>query len=338
MRRFGIKRRCFTRPDISRELLENLYQKEKLSMPKIAKMLNTTYDTIWRKMRKYSIKVRSMSEAKMKYHKSSFSGNLIEKAYMLGLRAGDFSAARACKQITINTSSTHIAQLNMFKCTFEKYSKVDFYKVYIKTDCREAWHIYCRLDSSFEFLLKKPNRIPKWVLENERYFYSFLAGYADCEACWYLHKQKESKNFKSRFQIVSGDVTILRQINAKLLELGLRSRFRLAYKKEKGHENSFGKYNKDMYCLNINFQEDIRKLATILLSLSSHQEKIWKMKFILENINKGWMDVCQRLQEFKKFIDETNLNKTSKELRYLHYATKASDVSAQEILSPDCRQ
>lgn len=275
-----------------------------------------------------------MPEAKMKYHKSPFSGNLIEKAYMLGLRAGDISATKACKQITINTATTHLAQLHMFKCTFEKYSKVNLYKVSIKIDGRKAWNIYCRLDSSFKFLLKKPDKIPNWVLENERYFYSFLAGYSDCEACWYLHKQKESKNLKSRFQITSGDVIILSQINSKLLELGLRPRFRLADKK--GRENSFGKYNKDMYCLNVNFQEDIQKLATILLSFSLHQEKIWKMKFILENTNKSWEGVKDEIDRFKLNVERSTLKVLTKEPLCHRSGDSTEGVSVHEILSQGC--
>jgi predicted DNA-binding protein YlxM (UPF0122 family) len=45
MKRFNIPRRQFNRPDITKELLEDLYLNKKLSMPQIAKKLNSTYDT-----------------------------------------------------------------------------------------------------------------------------------------------------------------------------------------------------------------------------------------------------------------------------------------------------
>jgi hypothetical protein len=123
-----------------------------------------------------------MSEAKMKYYKRPFSGNPIEKAYLLGLRAGDISATKACKQISIMVGSTHLAQLEMFKKAFKNYSFINAQITRIK-DRRKAIAMYCRLDKSFSFLLKKPKRIPKWVLDDINCFYSFLAGYSNSEAC-----------------------------------------------------------------------------------------------------------------------------------------------------------
>lgn len=305
MKRFNIPRRCFNRLDITKELLEELYLKKKLPMPKIAKTLSTTYDTIWRKMRKYGIRVRSMSEAKMKYPKFPFSGDLKEKAYMLGLRAGDISANRACKQITVVTGTTHRAQLQMFRKVFEKYSFVNSFIVQRK-DGKRAWQIYCRLNNSFSFLLNKPNEIPKWILDNVNYFYAFLAGYADCEACWNIWKLKDCKKARARLQIISGDKKILEQITDKLKELKFKPRFRLAYKK--GYrKNSIYKYNKDMYCLNLHYQDEIRKLAKILLKFSKHGEKIWKMKFILENQGKNWIDVKTEIDKFKQWVKENKL-------------------------------
>jgi DNA-binding transcriptional regulator YiaG len=309
MKKFNIPRRYFNRPDITKEVLEELYLKKKLSMPKIAKMLHTTYDTIWKKMRKYGIKVRTMSEAKMKYPKKPFSGDLTEKAYMLGLRAGDISADRAGKQITVVTATTHQAQLEMFRNVFEKYSFVNSFITTMK-DGRKAWRIYCRLDNSFEFLLYKPNEIPKWILDDKNYFYAFLAGYADCEACWNIWKLKDCKKARTRFQITSGDKIILEQITNKLKEYHFKPRLRLAHKK--GYRKTYGKYNKDMYCLNLHYQKEIRRLVKILLKFSKHAEKIWKMRFILEKQNKNWEDVKYKINEFKQQIKETNLNKSPK--------------------------
>lgn len=320
MEKFNIQCRHnnMKRPDISKKLLEKLYLKKKLSMPKIAKLLNTTYDTIWRKVRKYGIKVRDMSEAKMKYTKLSFSGDFIEKAYMLGLRAGDISAARACKQITVLTGTTHLSQLQMFKDVFGKYSKISTFVTTIKSDGRKAWTIYCRLNKSFEFLLNKPKKIPKWILDNTHYFYAFLTGYADCEACWNIHKIKDNKKTRARFQITSGDKIVLSQIKNKLKELGFSPLFRLAHKK--GYRKTLGKYNLDIYCLNLNHQKDVLKLAKILLKYSKHKEKIWKMKFVLENLGRNWEETKDKLLDFKRVTNETIINKSSiKELPFLRH-------------------
>jgi predicted DNA-binding protein YlxM (UPF0122 family) len=55
MKRLGIPRR-HRRPDITKSLLEELYLKKKLSMYKIAYLLDTTYPTIWKKLKKFDIK------------------------------------------------------------------------------------------------------------------------------------------------------------------------------------------------------------------------------------------------------------------------------------------
>jgi hypothetical protein len=41
-----------------------------------------------------------------------------------------------------------------------------------------------------------------------------------------------------------------------------------------------------MYCLYVNSKEDVKKLAEVLLNFSHHLEKIWKMRFIAQNIGK----------------------------------------------------
>jgi len=318
MKRFGIRRRYFSREDITKGLLKKLYLKKKLSMPKIAKMLNTTYDVIWHRMRKHKIKVRTMSEAKMKYLKLPFSNSLVEKAYMLGLRSGDISATKACKQITVTTSTTHLAQLQMFKDTFRKYAPINTFITTIPFDGRKAWRVYCRLNNSFKFLLNKPKKIFQWILDNKNYFYAFLAGYADCEACWYIHKMKDSRFTRGRFQIASGDKTILNQIKNKLKEFKFNPLFRLSHKR--GYRKTLGKYNIDMYCLTMHYQTDVLKLAKILLKYSIHQEKIWKMKFIMENLGKPWDETKDKLLDFKRIVNESTLNKGFiKELPSLRY-------------------
>jgi len=311
------------RLDITKNLLEDLYVKKKLSMPKIAKILNTSYFTVWNKMRTYEIKARSMSEAKIKYPKITFSGNLVEKAYMLGIRAGDISTAQASKQITVITATTHKAQLKMFAEIFGKYSKIKTYVTTIKFDGRKAWRIYCRLNNSFYFLLNKPNKIPKWILNSINYFYAFLAGYADCEACWNIYKLKDCKKFRLKFQIISGDKIILTQIKNKLFKLKFTPILRLAHKK--GYMRTFGKYKKDMYRLNLNYQEDLIKLAKILLNLSHHEEKIWKMKFFLENKGKNWEDIKDKIDKFKGWLEYTNLNTSMQQSHFLLHANSILD-------------
>jgi hypothetical protein len=60
----------------------------------------------------------------IKYPKQPFSGDLKEKAYLIGLRAGDFSASIHRKLIRLETAAVKQAQIDMSKKVFEKYTRV----------------------------------------------------------------------------------------------------------------------------------------------------------------------------------------------------------------------
>jgi hypothetical protein len=270
-------------------------------MRKIAKTLNTTYNTIWKKMKKFNIKTRSPSEARMKYLKKQFSNDLQEKAYLIGLRCGDIHACRASNQIRVTTSTTHFAQIEMFRKVFEKYSKVNFYPAFNEKVGREIV-VYCFLNKSFNFLLNKPKRIPNWILRNKEYFFAFLSGYIDCEGYWQIYPRKTTGRTCARLRVATEDKTILNQLHKKLRLLGFNSRFRLT--RRKGFLATFGKARKDMYEISINSMRDVLELAKILLKFSSHWEKIWKMKFIIENYNKPYQEVKIRIYNFKRKVKE----------------------------------
>lgn len=292
------------RLDITNKVLIDLYLKKKLSIPKIAELLDASSLTIWRKIKKYRIELRPRLGRPIKYPKTPFSNDPIEKSYMLGLRTGDLYAKKSGKQIQLVTGSTHPAQFKMFQKTFEKYSRI-----YIRLNkIRRYWYIECLLDKSFKFLLKKLERIPYWILNNTTCFYAFLAGYSDCEASWSTWKPKGMNKFLAKYQLSTSDRDILYQIKIKLQNLGFMSSFGILRKKNQ--KTTLGKYNKDMYFVYLNRQKNIREIAKILLNYSKHEEKIWKMKFILQEMDKNCEDVKSKLDEFKRVVKETRLDQS----------------------------
>ena len=62
------------------------------------------------------------------YPKKPFSGNLKEKSYLLGLRAGDIHARKRYKRVIVETTSPRLAQMKMFKDAFKKYGTVIIYE------------------------------------------------------------------------------------------------------------------------------------------------------------------------------------------------------------------
>lgn len=288
---------------ISKEFLEELYLKKRLNTIQIAKMFDVSSTTINRKLIKYGIPIRSKSERMTKYPKKPFSGNLKEKAYMLGLRAGDINACNHFKLIRIQTCSSHPAQVQMINDVFGKYSHIGL-SIH-RSSCDKELAIYSDLHKSFDFLIEKPNKIPEWIINNDELFYCFLAGYMDCEGNWQIAKSNEN-DVRFMFRIRSYDKILLKQIKSQLEKLGLKINFFLD--KKEGSYTTFGKLKKDFYGIRIYQKTNIIKVINMLLPLTHHDEKIRKMKFILENKDRKWDEIKDKIvnlrNEIKKEVIE----------------------------------
>jgi len=273
---------------ITKEQLEDLYLKQRLSSLEIAEKLgNINSRTIRKKLKKFGIKTRTLSEALTKKFKRPFLNNLEEKAYFLGLRAGDFYAKWARKSVRVQTSTTHLAQIDLLKNSFKNYGETRIY--FMKNAAREPeWFIYIDLHPSFDFLIAKPKEIPNWILNNKKFFFQFLAAYMDCEGSWKFVKSHE-KHSRFIFKIRTGDAKILKQMKKILEKLNYHPC--LCLDREKKSKTNYGIYNQDMLDLTINFKREIISLIHKLFSLSKHSEKIRKMNFILKNQHKKWADI-----------------------------------------------
>ena len=268
LKQYGIETRSITKISIPKEELYNLYHLQKWPLSKIAKKFSCCVDPVFDRMKEYGILSRTMSEAKTIYPKQDFSGDLVEKAYLIGFRLGDLNVYRDYDSVCIQTSTTINEQVELLKEIFGKYSNVT-----AKNYNDGAFHIQVRLNKSFEFLLPKEDKIEDWILENNQCFIAFLAGYFDAEGNVQLHKNR------LRLRIRSCDKNILYSAHQKLQSLGIRSMFRLEllagiYK--------YKKLNKDFWCLSINRQEDIRRLTKFMLPHLKHTNKR-KNLILLEN-------------------------------------------------------
>jgi len=293
LKKFKIKRRPANqnKRDIPKKLLEDLYLNKRLSSLKIAEKLgNINPRTIRKKLKKFRIPTRSLSEAGTKKFKKPFSNDLNEKAYFLGLRTGDFYAKWVRKSIRVQTTTTHLAQIDLAKIAFKNYGKTCVYLTKNKSRSDE-WFVYVDLHPSFQFLLKKPSEIADWILKNKKYFFQFLAAYMDCEGTWKVQRNHQ-KHVRFIFKIRTGDLKILKQIKKKMEILGYHPYFYLDTKK--GTKGPGGPFNFDIFDLTLNRKEEIISLINKLLSLSKHSEKIRKMSFILENSNKEWSEAQKK--------------------------------------------
>ncbi len=314
LKKFNIERRPpnYYIVNIPREVLTDLYWNKNLKTQKIAEMFGIKHGrTILKKIRKLGIPSKTVSQASTKKFKVPFNNSPEEKAFLLGLRAGDFHAKKIHNCVRVQTSTAHSAQVTLMAKSFSKYGQIC--KYLSKNKSRETeWFIYADLDKSFSFMLNKPVEIPNWILNNDKLFLQFLAAYADCESCWKILKSHEDC-VRIIFSIASSDLNILKGIYEKMKILGYTPRVYLKDKKGTKHKDAFGYYTNDFYELVLYKRSEISDLISNLLPISKHSEKISKMEFILKHIGLKWGQIQNPLLLLKAEISSELLkNKLNK--------------------------
>ncbi|MBU2561392.1 MAG: hypothetical protein KKD17_03775 [Nanoarchaeota archaeon] len=301
LKKFNIPRRpaYLKKIHIPKEVLNDLYWNKGLKPREIAQKFGIKNErTVRKKLEKYGIKRKTVSEALTIKFKAPFSSDPAEKAYLLGLRAGDFHAKWARKSVRIQTTTTHQAQVELLGKSFEKYGEIRKYLSKNKARASE-WFIYVDLHPSFSFLLDKPEKIPSWVTSNDTYFYNFLAAYTDCELNWNITKSHKNL-WRACFRLRTGDRNILEQIKARLTTEGLCPLMSL--KTKQGTPSGFGHYNVDMHEIVLNRKADIYYIIHRTLPLSRHSEKVRQMMLILESKHKSWEVFEPKLKKLRQEI------------------------------------
>ena len=270
--------------DIPKDELELLYYKNKKTSAEISKKYKCSYKTILNRLHEHNIKVRDISEAHYKYPKYNFSGNLIEKAYVIGFRLGDLHVRKFEKNgkiLSVVCGSPYKEQIDLIYNLFNNYCQVHI----SKPNKYGIIKIYAYPNESFSFLLKKEDKIESWILRDNKLFFAFLAGYTDAEGSIGI-----SLNNCASFRIGSCDKNILKQTKKKLELMGINSTFRLEQPKgticKPTRENKNITYylNKDFWRLNIYKKVDLLKLFTFLSKFLKHKNKIKAMHIAKNNI------------------------------------------------------
>jgi hypothetical protein len=287
---------------LAKSILDELYINRKLSQQKIADLFDVQHDTVRRWLDRLNIAVRnqgdSVSLAIEKYNKNPFSRKLSEKAYLIGLRSGDLSAQKHGRNVRIDVSSTHPAMLKLFGDVFSIYGKIGLYPKFsiifsITRFQNYQWKIYCDVNESFEFILNKCDRIPRWIIQNDKLFYSFLSGYFDAEGCLSINYSKD-RGGSLVWIICSTDKRILNDIHNFLIRKGFNINIKIV-KEADGIE-----YNKNYWSIKICTKVQVLKLLKNMKL--KHAEKIMKHKLALELINSNWKDASEKIVELRNKI------------------------------------
>ena len=272
---YGIKTRPIKRVKISKEDLFHMYHVQKMSYSEIAFKYSCTASIIFDKMKYYGILPRNSNEANTIYPKKDFSGNLIEKAYLIGFRLGDLHAIKSGFLVYIKTNTTKDEQAYLFNELFKNYGNV-----YIKKYENNFFNMQVSLNTTFSFLIPKKDNIDKWVLENDDYFLAFLAGYTDAEGNIGVYSKR------ARVRIGSYDINILNQIHEKLKSLNIHNLYRMESPAGKNRQN------KDFWRVSINKKEDISRLFELIKPHLKHAKRC-------EDLKKAENNVIIRIQRDK---------------------------------------
>lgn len=295
-----------TKVPVSRKELQEWYWKDKMSMFEIADKLKCTHSAIVHKFKKLSIKSRGhlgitkpSSESGLerrfknysmasrgiknracKYKKHDFSGDLIEKAYLIGFRLGDLNVKRCVSVIQVRCSTTIPAQAKLIKELFSRYTTPHIWKAK-----RGTYEIVCLVNRSFDFLLSKGDKIPDWILNDSKTFWAFFAGYADAEGCFYFKKERGNKKIPSAgFEIQTQQREIINELwkgtqNYEIVTPRPKVSRKAGTIDKRGVIN-----NKNMWRLSINRKKSLNKFIKLIEPYLKHKNKIKKVSEIKENL------------------------------------------------------
>lgn len=277
LKEFNIKTRFpgAKRVNLTNEKLHELYVLKKLSTWKVGEVLGISRSTIHMKLKESGM-IRDRATAHIIYPRNDFSGDLIEKAHMIGFRIGDLRARKQYKNsktICLACSSTIPEQTELINDLFSSYGRVWIKKA----KNNKLTHSEAYLNESFDFLLTK--KVPKWIFRNKKHFLSFLAGFIDAEGHIGIY------NNMARFSLGNYDFEILNFIHEKLAEYGVSGNKPFSDNR-KGKENNQGyKYNQNYWHFRISRKEELMKLFNLIRPYIKHKNKIKDLNKAIENIN-----------------------------------------------------
>lgn len=256
-----------------------------LTLEEIGQQFGVSTNAILLRLKERNVARRGSRE--MHYPRRDFSGDPLEKAYLLGFRLGDLTVRMNhdgpnCATIRVTCSTSKTEQLDLLHTLFASYGYVN-----VNPDSKGVYHGLCWLNTSFDFLIPKRDRIPAWILRalqdsDPQPFVAFLAGYIDAEG--YFHVQSNGKN--AYLQLASYDVTILRQMQMILNDrIGIRCPpIRIA--KPKGTPIKGAPYvsNNDLWCLSINRKASLARLCELLEPHLKHAKRRTDMHAVWANV------------------------------------------------------
>jgi len=266
---------------IPEQQLRHLYCEKKMTIRAIGELVGCCRETVVSRIKDCGLHLRKLGEWQTKYKKQDFSGDEIEKAYLLGFRMGDLSVHRPYKNskiIVVRCHTTQQDQIRVMENLFQKYGSLVISRSW-SGDKKPSFIVNCNLNKSFFFLIpSKFNQLNFRTVKRINNSAAFVAGYTDAEGNFIINQGK------ARFKIDSYDYFILNWIYKWAGENEIKARLRLiASKGSKGY-NKGRPLRKNLWRLNINEAYSLLRFCALILPFSKHRKRIKDMLACALNI------------------------------------------------------
>lgn len=234
--------------------------------------------------------MKCRSKAQMRttaYAKLDFSGDPVEKAYLIGFCLGDLNAYKTSENaetIVVRCHTTKDSQIKLLKTLFEKYGQVSV----AERNKRGSVHINCFLNETFDFLLPKSESVMEWIREDFAYSAAFAAGYFDAEANFGIY------DGRARFKIDSYDKSIIHWLYYWFSSIGVECPEPCIIGRKSQSRGDGSVFNNDLWRLRVSEMESLLKLVQTVNPYIKHQKRKSDTKMVKQNILERKKNAGQR--------------------------------------------
>lgn len=221
---------------------------------------------------------------------------------MIGFRQGDLHAMREGLGVRISGTTTHPAQIALFRRIFQKYGHIYTGPWYRRGFPHYFWQMVIVLDDSFSFLLPKFNRIPRWIRRNSKTALYFVAGFFDAEGhiTVVFNDRRGSKTMELAVMISNSNGELLQEIAWILRNYQPRIHLSRRHGTLVGLDRTIMK--KDQWKLAV-YRRAAQEKLLVALPLR-HQEKVDKASIALEVLQGcDWNEARRRVEELWQRIE-----------------------------------
>lgn len=288
--------------------LREMYLEQKLSIPQIAELAGWGRETVRQRMIEYGIPIRSFTEATRIQHGTheeyrDFSGDIFEKAYLIGFRMGDLHVKREHKGsegVRIFASSSRPEQSELVERLFGQYGHIGQtvqWKMSLRGPLKYV-NLSIGLNHTFDFLLEYPTELPNWILDDRNIFLAFFGGFTDAEGSFHLQNRSGSVA-QGRYSLKNTDKRLLEVCHEELIRLEvLCTPLGKVYDAGKQTSKRGIFATKALWEFSIERKESVLRFIELIAPFVLHAKRRADMERVRENVE--WRNSDEFQQEAKR--------------------------------------